>query len=555
MKTYPGFPVLPQRLLLYCFCFLVIPRLEAADAKDAKTAEEETVCAVWPVPQDFMERGSESVTAEEGAPTDPFAAPSDSDQTPRKPRSRQHYKHIIPAMGSVAPYDARPLLESLGVTFREGDLALCSAAPADTTLLFVRAHRDQVDVVDTLATGLIGSDPSPHILATYTLRRTAPDGSAEDLIRRSVLCQNGQRSKFQRHRGNKKVEEEELEVTLGEDGATIDVNSTVEFHLAHQVIKSQGQTFLRDGDPAGVLLYRTTDKGDTANLEVIVSARVMRLPLIVDGQNYDPRIYRSKLTDLINSQVISAENLAAESSRRAAEQLTELSYLPYLLHHVPFYPGATDPESWIEAKLPQLGADRLLDMRRRLVENKITLRENDVALYAKESGLLYIHAPASVISAVGGIAGDQPSWIGNKQLEVRFTSWEENHGHREFLPRAVLIRSGQRASGSTAEKGRRREEIDVEGWAGGTEDIADLNLALTSFRMGNETWTMSLQVRTSCDGTAPLTIASGMAKDSGGKMKYVAVSSMLRWHQWMELARDPARKAAAIREIEAALRK
>ena len=408
--------------------------------------------------------------------------------------------------------------------------------------------------METLTTAM-GSDPSPHILATYTLRRTARDGSAEDLILRSVLCQNGQRSKFQRHRGNKKVEEEELEVTLGEDGATIDVNSAVEFHLADQVIKTQGQALLRDGDPAGVPLYRTTETGGAANLEVIVSAKVMRLPLIADGQNYDPRAYQSKLTALINSQVISAETLAAESSRSPAESLTELSYLPSLLPQLPFYPGALDPESWIEAKLPQLGAERLIDMRRRLAENKIALRENDIALYAKESGLLYMRAPASVISTVTSLTGDQPSWTGSKQIEVRFISWEENPGRRDFLPRAVLIRSGQRASGSTAEKGRRTEEIAVEGWAGGTEDIADLNLALTSIRMGDETWTMSLQARTSCDGTAPLTIASGMAKDSGGKMKYVAVSSMLRWHQWMELARDPARKAAAIREIEAALRK
>ena len=98
------------------------------------------------------------------------------------------------------------------------------------------------------------------------------------------------------------------------------------------------------------------------------------------------------------------------------------------------------------------------------------------------------------------------------------------------------------------------EKIEFEVWAEGSHPAADLNMSLGAFNMGDETWTLTTQARTLSDGTAPVTLASGMAKDTGGSRKFLTVSSKLRWHLALDLARDPARKATAIKDIEAALK-
>ena len=144
---------------------------------------------------------------------------------------------------------------------------------------------------------------------------------------------------------------------------------------------------------------------------------------------------------------------------------------------------------------------------------------------------------------------------GVNQFEFTFHSWQESPRRRDFAPRSLLVRSGQRSSSSFVSADGRREKTEIEAWGSESVPITDLNVALTAWRMGGETWTLTAQARVNSDGTGPVTLASGMARDAGGKRKALTVSSKLRLPLWLELLDSPGRKAEAIRAIAALLPK
>ena len=539
------------RFVLFCAVLAVgMPPPCTGQSVPKSELPAETSCAVWPVPPDFRSRGGgdPESPAHDAPAADPFADPAEANTG--KANKSARFGHVVPALGPSPPWNVRPMLESLGVVFREGDLALCSAETDRTPLLFVRAASDQLDLIETLISPM-GSDLSWHGLITFTLQRRLADGSAESLVQRSLICQAGQRSRFQRHRGEKLVESEEVELTVGEDGATLDVNAAIEFTVDDRKITTTSQALLHSGDNAGLLLYTGPDKAKDTSLELHATAKVFRLPM-VDGQSRPTETHWQRLAQAINTKLI-----ALESAETTLDPWAELYFMPHLLSSAPNQasPSINAPTGeCVEAKLPQYSIDALMDVRKKLAQLKVPLKDGDRAWYHPGTGILYVQSRERALAIIAGLAADQMYSVGINQMQITFSSWEEKPERANFAPRVTLVRCGQRSTSSTEATGQKPEKIEVEVFGDGRDGIADLNLALSSLNMGDETWDVTLQARTAADGTSPVTIASGMAKDSGGSVKHLAASSKLRWHQALELTRLPERKATAIRDIEAALK-
>lgn len=535
-----------MRRLLLLLVLVLLPTTQRATAQAEQVEKTESVCGLWPVPPDFSSHGE---TAAEDTGADPFSAEPEP-----KPGNRSRFKHIVPLLGPSPPFDVKAVLQSLGVSFRDGDLAFLSAHASGTRWLFVRVAADQFDLIDQLVGSIMGSNPALHGMVTWTLRRRAADGATEDLIKRSILCQSGHRAKFQRCVAGSEVEMEEVELTIGEDGVTLDVNTATSFHLDGRVIKASGQALIRSGDPEGILLHATRDKISGAGLEIILSGKRLDLPLM-EGQPCDPQKLRARMIAGIAASIAALESPGAASARRS-----ELFCLPghlsgELLRNEGGSPSIGDGKAKpLVVELPHLGAGALVDARPGLRRMKITLDKDDAAWFAPESGLLYLHATETALSGVAGMADVPLDESSIQQVQLRFDSWEEKPERHDWVPRQLLVRSGQKASIFTEESGKSSESIEAEAWASGVHEASELNVSLASFDMGNETWSITTQARTLSDGASPVTLVSGRAGDTGGCMRHLTVSSTLRWHGWQELVRDPAKRAAAVRDIEAALK-
>ena len=109
---------------------------------------------------------------------------------------------------------------------------------------------------------------------------------------------------------------EEVELTIGEDGVTLDVNSATSFHLDGRVIKASGQALIRSGDPEGILLHATRDKIPGAGLEIILSGKRLDLPLM-EGQPCDPQKLRDRMIAGIAASIAALESPGAASARRS----------------------------------------------------------------------------------------------------------------------------------------------------------------------------------------------------------------------------------------------
>jgi hypothetical protein len=449
-------------------------------------------------------------------------------------------------MGPDEPLDVRTFLEALGATFGKEDLALCGGSAAGPAVLFVRSSRNTLDLVDTILAGS-WDGPRPQVETQFTLKLPKAGGTAEELLRRSILCAGGQPSKFQRSVGKTLLEETAVEASVGEDGKTVDLNAEMTLHLASGVLKATGKALLRSGDSAGIVLYSAPDKETQGTLELSVSAKVSRRPWLENAAN---RLQENppERAKTIDTQVRSIMGNAAFAAPRGA-----LYYLPELAwQYVPEdhqQPG-DPPKNTTSFTVPCMGNTTLEDATSRLKALQVPLAAGDRALYSRESGLLYVHTGDAGRARLGGLAIQEPHIA--TQMEVQFTSWHSGPAagtRTDFLPRSLLVRAGFRAAAE-----RCGEKIEVEGSVRESTRQSELGIALTSFQMGNETWTVNLTAFPLNDPQYPLTIVSGMAKDSGGEMKNLAISSRLRTHHWRELVMDPKRKQKAIEEIEAVLK-
>lgn len=478
---------------------------------------------------------------------DPFATPEPAPPNfmppsllppplpPPFPPGQKSFGQVIQAMGSLPPVDARAFLRDIGVELKDGDLALF--AP-HRELLFVRSNPDQLDIVAALMEG--GFHFAKNVEITITVRRVLADQSREDIIIRTLTCRAGQRAKFERHRAGNLMEKQEVEVTVGEDGRTIDLYADLESHFEDHVIKVSAQDLLRSGDAAGHVLHTARGKPSGGSLEVVASAVIRPSP--GDPTNLE------KLAQTIDAQIRNAPGLPVPARR------SELFYVPYL-------PGYLKPDgpaaAFHGAALAGMGPGGIIDLRGQLQSLKVPLADEDLALYAPASALLFLRAGEDAQRMITRVADEGKSSV--KQTDVSLISWVEQPAEaapRYFAPRSLLVRGGQKSTGSMQYPRGSTEKMEIEAtMSEGNAATADLNLSLKSFRMGGGTWTVSTQTTVSTDGESLVTLVSGRAKDSGGEMKHLTVSSTLRHNQWLDTVLDPKRKQAAIAEIEAALKK
>ena len=491
---------------------------------------EKRVARFFRVPPDFSMHHSLREPAANppsaDAPADPFAA-SDPNF---KPGPLRRYPHVIHALGSEPPIDAKPLLENLGIIFGKGDAALISTE--DRTLLFVMAREDQVDLVETILDQMGGPGDVLHVQTSWLMRQTDAKGKAKDLLERSLIVRTGQRSGFERQCKGKTVEKAEVEVSVGE-GDVVDLNADLHLQFKDLKVHASGQALIHDGDEP-VALYTTAGSNPRSKLEVLVSARIMR-DLPVDESYHHGPLPPSKLVDVVGAEVAALEASPPPAVLRSDAVPVDLGDLG-------------KGTAAVEVKLPDGRMAQFADVTQAFGEFLPFKVEKGRVWYCHKERVLFLHAEERTIGAAYGMAVRQ-GLEGPGQFELKLSTTEtKGKKERLFPPRTLLIRAGQEAKGACG-----REETWAQLSLNQDRTIADFTVNLTGAVFGNETWTFSCTALTSTDGRLPATLVSGRAVDSGGGFKRLQATVEHRGNHWQELLRHPVRRAAIISALEAAL--
>jgi hypothetical protein len=278
-------------------------------AAGSLVAEEAKVSRVFRIPPDFFAHHLEKLAPAE-PPADPFAAPADSAEVPKsRPLTRwPRYPHIVNSLGAVPPIDARPVLESYGISFGEGDIALAPGNVHQCNILFIKNSPEQMDLVQTIMDqlGYDGGEGPSHFEVTFRVQEISAGGRVQELLERTLLCRSGQREKFQRHREGKLVEKVELE-TLRYEGGQVEVNLALDFHFKNLRVETVGLVVVRSGNKEPAVVYAGRGRSPRSKLKVLLSAKRIRgLP----GQEVAPATDDAwhKLAAVIDAEVTAAEN-------------------------------------------------------------------------------------------------------------------------------------------------------------------------------------------------------------------------------------------------------
>lgn len=499
---------------------------------------EELHSRVFWVGPDFSQRG---IPAPEpgAAPDDPFAGEAGA-QRQAPARVLPRFPHVIPALGPQPPEDVRTVLESLGVTFGEKALALLSnpGVPGGT-YLYVRNTFDQLDLIDTIVSGM-GPEYARHLRLTFRWEERFPSGRTRLLLERTLICRSGQRARFQRHRDGTLLEEIEIEVVLGEDGRTVEANTACDLTSGKLRACTQVIALLTAGDPAPQRLAtaRGTRPGSTTELSV----RAERCALIPTASGEPlPLFSYTELTRLITQQLAAAEQQPA-----APDKAGDLFWAPGLA-------GFDDQQKLSIPALADLQSADWLNARAALTERGIPLEAADRAWVAPQSGLLYLHAGQKARQAATLQFGASlpPTTL---LVEASFDLAQERRGQSHPLTRrSLLIRSGQRAGLKHPIQGAPDEDLEAEADLFHDDGLVDLNMALTHIPAGRDTWTFLGQTYSALDGQSSIPLISGRSADTGGALRTLSLRTAPPLNPWRTLLSDPAKKAGALSRIEAAL--
>ena len=445
---------------------------------------EELQCRVFRVPPDFVTRGQPAEP--EAAPADPSANAPEANQAAQRQReaerlaSFKRFPHIIPALGPEPPFDVRPMLDALGVTTEGKALALLGVSANEPGhFLFVRNTQDQLDLIETLLTGLCPGIVS-HARVTFRWEEKFPSGRTRLLLERTLLCRGGQRAKFQRHHREQLVEEIEVEVTLGEDDQTVDVNSTCDLTCGKLHLKTQQSTLVTAGDPVPRRLAtaRGTRPGSLTELGLLAE-RCAFIPTAAGDVLPGPPF--AEFTRAISSQIAAAEQQPPVS---LLEKGSDLFWMPELWRL---------PEDAKEVPVPSLASiqsARFLDARSALAEKGVALETGDRAWYAPQSRLLYLHAGHKARSTAAGLATSAALPV-VREVEAAFeVSREQSARTRTISTRTLLIRRGLIAKQQTPIQGAPDEQLEAEASIAEDGSLADFNVAFNHWPVGRDTWSL-----------------------------------------------------------------
>ena len=498
-------------------------------ALPAAFAEEALLHRIFVVPPDFASRGQ---SAEESGQQD--AEPSTAPET--APQSRpQPYPFSIAGLSDTTTLDVRPVLASLGVRFEGRALALLGTTQDYGTLLFVRNTAEQLDLIETLCSGFGGDEGIPaEVQVTFHWEERVASGRSRTLIERTLLCRSGYRARFQRHRSNTQVEDIEIELTVGEDGSTADLNTACDLTSGTLRLTTQAMALVQDGAPEPVRLVTVAGTRPGAHSALTVQARVLARDAI-------PRPFAA-LAASIARQIADLEAGEAHPQMTAA-----LHWFPCL--------GSSIPHKAERRTIPALAPMQSTEWydAREAIRDLLVLQEGEKAWYAPRSRLLYLLAGPRTRAAAMGLASQELS-PQRCQIEADFQATRTAHGRtRPLATRTLLIRSGQRAGVKRPIEGAPDEHVEAEAQVGLAGEVADCNLSLDHYPVGRDTWTFKGQCYARLSGRNEMALVSGRSADADRGQQAISLRARRVLNPWLALIRDPARNAEIIRRVEAAI--
>ncbi len=461
------------------------------------------------------------------------------------------YPGVVSGMGTLPPQDVTDFLKALGCRFEDGDVALLSSAKNESALLFVRASPETLDLVDTIQEDM-GSGPAKHVESDFTLRRVAPDGTSQDLVRRTLLGRSGQRTSFKRLQGETEVESELVEAYLGEDGVTVEFSADIKFHLPGTNLTLSSHVILTGKPGETTLLYSGRDALPGHRLELLVSAKDARLP-VWDQRGGEAKDYLTVLAAEINTSLRSLE--ADPAGREKKSDIFFVANREEILTGARAGGDSSPAMEKATFTLPSSGALTVMNVSGPLKTAGVPLQPDDQAWYSPEKGWLYIYANSRVrgmaasLTAPGGLA--EPVRQVSVRVDSRTDASNGQNGPADS-PRALMVRSGQRSRAELTRHPGTKEIVEVEATLGVMGNVADLNLSF-SLPAGKETWEFAVQALTTTDGTPSVPLVSGTTGEMGGSRHHFSVSSLTKYGPSRDLLLDSKRRARLLAELETAL--
>lgn len=429
--------------------------------------------------------------------------------------SHPRFPVVIPSLGPLAPIDARLALANAGITLADDELALVSSGRPDSRhILFSRASQSNTDLIDIIAP-YTDAFRSPYASIRLWFTESAPSSPARTLLDQSIVCQCGIPSTFTRSRPDTLDVQSTFAFSETELPDIVSIESSGHVRTRSFAASWSGESSVYATNPSGTIIW----KGNGTSPQ---SFAVGRLAL-----TFLPDTFRSR-----NANAIDAEIRAAASPGFLTIQSDLLPAPPDL--------SAEDSCAFIEPGTATPNAPRLVDARRWLASRGITTQPGESAWLVPRFGLLYVSARGPTRNAVAGLVlhSYPPSSL-NLQLHSPSARLFRNI---PLLPTDGTV-SG-RVSGLPFSP-------DAGVYVHTFHASTSLTLGLVSLPVGPELW--SIQTETSLRIADHLLTPFASASSQSLAPLNLTLSAAFPESPAAALLRNPARKAAALRDITAAL--
>ncbi len=421
---------------------------------------------------------------------------------------------VIPSLGPLAPIDARLALANAGVTLADDEIALISMGRPDSiSVLFFRANQPNTDLVATIAP-YSDAFRSPYASLRLWFTESSPSSPPRTLLDQSIACSRGEWTRFARSRPGTLDVQSEFAFSETDFPDIVSIESSGHVRTPSFSASWSGESSVYATNPSGTIIW--IGNGSSSQ-----SSAIGRLSLTFPLNPFDR-----------TANAIDAEIRATASPGFLTIQSDLLPAPPDL--------SAEDSCAFIEPGTATPNAPRLVDARRWLASRGITTKPGESAWLVPRFGLLYVSARGPTRNAIAGLVlhSYPPSSL-NLQLH--------SPSHRLF--RNIPLRSSDsaifgRVSGLPFSP-------DAEVSLNVFHSSAFLALERASLPVGPELW--SIQTQCSLRIAAPLPTPFASASSQSLAPLNLTLSAAFPESPAAALLRNPARKAAALRDITAAL--
>jgi hypothetical protein len=424
---------------------------------------------------------------------------------------------VIPSLGPLAPIDARLALANAGVTLADDEVALISSTlPDSRSILFLRANQLTTDLVATIAPGGFVDDfGRPYASIRLWFTESSPSSPPRSLLDQSIVCIRGGRSTFARSRPGTLDVQSEFAFSGTELPDIVSIESSGHVRTHSFSASWSGESSVYATNPSGTIIW----KGNGSSPQ---SSAVGRLSLTFLPDTFDSR----------TANAIDAEIRATASQGFPSIQSDLLPAPPDL--------SAEESCAFIEPGTATPNAPRLVDARRWLASRGITTQPGESAWLVPRFGLLYVSARGPTRNAINGLVlHSYPPSALNLQLRSPSIRLFRNI---PLHPTDGTV-SG-RVSGLPFSP-------DADVYVHSFHASASLTLGLVSLPVGPELW--SIQTETSLRIADHLLTPFASASSQSLAPLNLTLSAAFPESPTAALLRNPARKAAALRDIAAAL--